>query len=63
MQQLVERELAGKTDVLGESPPKCHFLHHKFHIARAATAKFQRLSAPVMYGTAPPVVLSNGADV
>jgi hypothetical protein len=29
MDQLVEGRLAGETEVLGEFPPQCHFVHHK----------------------------------
>jgi hypothetical protein len=29
MEQLVEWELAGETDVLGENLPQCHFVLHK----------------------------------
>jgi hypothetical protein len=32
MEQLVEWELAGETEVLGENLSQCHFLHQKFHI-------------------------------
>jgi hypothetical protein len=32
MEQLVEWELAGETEVVGENLPKCHFVHHKFHM-------------------------------
>jgi hypothetical protein len=29
VEQLVERELAGETEVLGEILPQCHFIHYK----------------------------------
>jgi hypothetical protein len=28
----VEWELAGKTEVLGENLLQCHFIHHKSHV-------------------------------
>jgi hypothetical protein len=31
MEQLVEWELAGETDVLWKIPSQCHFVHHKPH--------------------------------
>jgi hypothetical protein len=33
MEQLVETKLAGTTEVLGKNLPKCHFIHHKSHMA------------------------------
>jgi hypothetical protein len=32
MEQLVERGLAGETEVLGENLPQYHFVHHKSHM-------------------------------
>jgi hypothetical protein len=32
VEQLVECELAGKTEVLGENLPQCHFVPHKSHM-------------------------------
>jgi hypothetical protein len=34
IENLVERRLAGETEVLGESPPQRHFVHHKSHLTR-----------------------------
>jgi hypothetical protein len=32
--QLVERELAGETELLGENLPQCHFSRPKYHMTR-----------------------------
>jgi hypothetical protein len=32
-EQLVEWELAGETEVLGENPTQCYFVHHKFYMS------------------------------
>jgi hypothetical protein len=32
VEQLVEWELEGKAEVLGENLPQCHFVHHKSHM-------------------------------
>jgi hypothetical protein len=32
VEQSVERELAGETDILGENLPHGHFVHHKSHM-------------------------------
>jgi hypothetical protein len=32
VEQLVERELAAETEVLGENLSQCHFVDHEFHM-------------------------------
>jgi hypothetical protein len=32
VEQSVESELAGETEVLGENLLQCRFIHHKFHM-------------------------------
>jgi hypothetical protein len=51
VEQLVEWRLAGETEVLGESLPRRHFVHHKSHMtrpgleARVAAVRSRRLTA------------------
>jgi hypothetical protein len=48
MKHLVERELAGETEVLRGSLLQFHFVHHKFHLgSKPATNRLR-------YGTAQP---------
>jgi hypothetical protein len=50
VEQSVECELAGETEVLGENLPQCHFVHHKSHMTwpglepRTAVVGNQRLT-------------------
>lgn len=32
VERLMEWELVGETEVLGETPPHCHFVYHKSHV-------------------------------
>jgi hypothetical protein len=32
VEQFVEWELVGETEVFGENLPQCHFVHHKSHM-------------------------------
>jgi hypothetical protein len=46
--KLVERRLAGETEVLGEILPHHHFVHHRSHMTRAAAVGSRRLNAWAM---------------
>jgi hypothetical protein len=45
VEQLVEKRLAGETEVLGENLAQRHFVHHKSHMTRPAAVGSQRLTA------------------
>jgi hypothetical protein len=46
VEQLVECDLAGETEVLGENLPQRHFVHHKYHMTRPGLEpKMQRQEA------------------
>jgi hypothetical protein len=49
VEQSVEQELAGETEVLRENLPQCHFVNHKFHMTldrtRATAVGSRRLTA------------------
>jgi hypothetical protein len=32
VKELVDRELAGETEILGENLPQCHIVYHKPHM-------------------------------
>jgi hypothetical protein len=32
LEQSVEKQLVGETEVLGENSSQCHFVHHKSHM-------------------------------
>jgi hypothetical protein len=34
VEQLVEWELPGETEILGENLPQCHFVHHRSYMTR-----------------------------
>jgi hypothetical protein len=52
VEQLVEWELVGETEVLGGNLPQCHFVHHKSRMiwlrTRVAAAGNQLLTAWAM---------------
>jgi hypothetical protein len=46
VEQSVECELAGETELVGENLPQCHFVHHKSHMTAAVGSR--RLTAWAM---------------
>jgi hypothetical protein len=55
MENLVEWELAGEAEVLGEKVPQCRFVHHKSHMTWQGANPGRRGGNPatnrLMYGT------------
>jgi hypothetical protein len=52
VEQSVEWDLAGETEVLGEYLPKCHFVHHKSHMIYLGRRGGKPATNRLSYGTA-----------
>jgi hypothetical protein len=52
VEKLVERRLAGETEVLGETLPQRHFVHHKFHMTRPGRLGGKQATNSLSYGAA-----------
>jgi hypothetical protein len=52
VEQLVERELAGETEVLRENLPQCHFLHQKSPMTWPGLEHRKPATNHLSYGTA-----------
>jgi hypothetical protein len=52
VEESVEWELAGETEVLGENLPQCHFVHHKSHMTWPGIEPGKPVTNRLSYGTA-----------
>jgi hypothetical protein len=52
VEKLVERGLAGETEVLWENLPQRHFVHHKSHMTRPGPPRWEASDYRLSYGAA-----------